>query len=331
MVDKVGFGVDSDSERRQAELRQAELVSAFAKPATMYFAPSQVVTTKDVVSKASATASKPTYTTPPLDAPPDAGHEVVKEVLNGLQALLNKSRIDDSTNVDDILHAILLGTQEVFTENLANTRAYFELERKFSEAVDKQRLDVMKDAIAASNKVSTWKTVENSLFAFGLIAAGIAGISMGMAPLGAAAIAFGVLNIVDRLLDNAAKEAVASWIARGDTESEKLWVERINLFCAATAIALSLGISAPAAPTYGLSLAKSAVGGIRTVFEWRQNSHKAFLVEMEAMCAIANKNVDAVITRLQNRTTDIEQLNENIHHIRETNYKLTSLMMQAVR
>lgn len=330
MVDKI----DIDTERRQAEL-----VGAFSKSAAAYFSPTAPVISSDTMSKAtssvSSTAGK-ARSIPVLDVPKDAGPEVVDVGLNGMKGLV----LPDESAIDDLLQALFVVTQETSTAYLAAKREFFNAERAFSDTKEKERTQEMQKQIAMSKKVGTWESVEKSLVSFGLIAAGVAGISMGAVPVGIAAVTVGTLMVVDRLLDDKAKKVVASWMAKGDKESQELWVDRINLCCAATSLALSLGLAAPVAATYGmsvatkygaqlaLSVAKAGAGGVKSVYEWMNNNQKALMMELDAACALSQKSVNRLIFEIQETCNTLYQLYENMHRIESNRDKLSRQMLR---
>ena len=331
-----------DSIDKETERRNAEIVGAFSMPAASYFSPTAPIIQgkSDTISKASSTSISTTHgrarSIPVLDMPKDAGSEVVIEGLKGMEQLLPF----DHGAIDDSIHELFLSSQETFSKTLVATRDYFKAVRFESEAVDKERIDEMQKQIAMSKKVGTWDSVEKALVSFGLIAAGIAGITMGIPLLGIAAAAVGTLMVVDQLLDDKAKKAVAGWLAKGDTEAQEMWVNRIHFFCAATSMALSFGLAAPVAVQYGmhvttkfgaklaLSVAQGAASGVKSVYEWMNSNQKALLMELDVVCTLAQKNLNRLITGIQQMVDTISKLYENMHRIEDNRDKLSRQMLR---
>lgn len=330
MVDKIDF---------ETERRTAELIGAFSKSAASYFSPVMPQPSADTLSKAASSISSTTgrqRSIPVLDMPKDAGPDVVDIGLDRMRALV----VPEESAIDDLVQALFVVTQETSSAYLAAKREFFNAERSYSDAKEKERTQEMQKQIALSKKVGTWEAVEKSLISFGLIAAGVAGISMGVVPLGIAAVAVGTLMVVDQLLDDKAKKVVASWMARGDKESQELWVDRINLCCAATSLALSLGLAAPVAAAYGmtvatkygaqlaLTVAKAGAGGTKSVYEWMNNNQKALMMELDAACALAQKSVNRLIFEIQETCNTLYQLYENMHRIESNRDKLSRQMLR---
>ena len=335
MVDKI----DIDTERRNAEL-----IGAFSKSAAAYFSPTAPIIHSDTMSKATSSVSSTTgraRSIPVLDMPKDAGPDVVDVGLNGMKGLVIPDNFaTDDTAIDDLVQALFVVTQETSTAYLAAKREYFNAERAYSDTKEKERTQEMQKQIAMSKKVGTWAAVEKSLVSFGLIAAGVAGITMGAVPIGIAAVTIGTLMVVDQLLDDKAKKVVASWMAKGDKEAQEVWVDRINLCCAATSLALSLGLAAPVAASYGMSVAtkygaqlaltvaKAAAGGTKSVYEWMNNNQKALMMELDAVCALSQKSVNRLIFEIQETCNTLYQLYENMHRIESNRDKLSRQMLR---
>jgi hypothetical protein len=268
--------------------------------------------------------------------PEDAEAIEVQEGLKGLHAHMEV----DFGDLDNLLYALFLMTQETSTQYLAAKRSFFDSERTFSDAKEKERANEMQKQLDLSKKVGTWDTVEKSLVSFGLIAAGIAGIAMGAIPLGVAAITVGTLMVVDQLLDDVAKKAVASWLAKGNTEDQQVWVDRIHLFCAATSIALSLGLAAPVAAQYGMTVtakyaaqfllagSRACATGVKGVYEWLHSNQKALMMELDATCTLAQKSVNRLIFEIQQICNTLYQLYENMHQIESNRDKLSRQMLR---
>lgn len=335
MVDKIDHNkIDLETERRQAEL-----VGAFSKSAASYFSPTAPVVTYDTMSKSTASISSTagrTRSIPVLDMPKDAGPEVVDIGLKGMQKMIEA----DESEIDNLVQALFVITQQTSTEYLAVKREYFTTERLFSDTKEKERTQEIQKQIAISKKVGTWENIEKSLVSFGLIAAGIAGISMGAVPLGIAAVAVGSLMVLDQLLDDVTKKTVAGWMVKGDKETHELWVDRINLFCAATTMALSLGLAAPVAAQYGLNVAvkygaqlgltvaKAGAGTTKSVYEWMNNNQKALMIELDAVCTYAQKSVNRLLIEIQEICNTMYQLYENMHRIESNRDKLSRQMLR---
>lgn len=307
------------------ERRQQEVAAAFFQPASLYFASKPpYVPTKDTIST-TVEAVHTKRSIPVLDMPEDAGIEVVQEGLGEL---------------DDLVHGTFLNVQQTTSEYLVAKRSYYTAERSFSEAKDKERTEEFQKQVALSKKVGTWDSVEKSLVSLGLVAAGVAGISMGAVALGITAVAIGTLMIVDQLLDETVKKTVASWMARASNEEQEAWLDRINLATAATSMALSLGLAAPVAMHFGMTVAakyagqlalttaRASASGVKTVYEWMHNNQKALMIELDAVCTLSQKSVSRLIFELQETCRTIMELYENMHRIEQNKDKLWRQMMR---
>ncbi|MBS0635707.1 MAG: hypothetical protein JSR37_09615 [Verrucomicrobia bacterium] len=295
--------------------RQEKIAAAFSIPAASYFArPAEVSnhSSSDSISKSSVSEVSAKRSIPVLDAPEDAGSDILKLGIQGL---------------DDLLHALYLASEEVLTDRLAINRTFLESERKISDEIEKERMEAIKKDIADSKNVSAWNTLEKSLSALGLIAAGIATLGAGAALMGTAAIGTGVLLLIDRFLDDAANKTVAAWVARGDQEDELRWRERLHFLCAATSFALSVGLAPQAAIRFGMSAAKASVTGVKTFYEWRANNKRAFMLELEAASNLSQKNINRIISDMQLGCSDLYRLHDIMHKVQERERSVGSAML----
>jgi len=333
VVDKISL----DEERRQAELLSACMI-----PAASFFAQKPLVThvpTKDTIGKAITNISTtfgPKSSYPELDEPEDADYDEVRLGVDSLRELIDR----EGDLVDDQVHALFLLIQDAFTERLATTRDLLVAERTYSDQIEKKRSDEIEKQLALTKDVSTWTMVEKSLSTIGLIAAGVAGITAGAIPLGAAAITLGVLQLLDQIMEEKAKKTIALWMARATNEEQQAWLDRIHLFSAAAAMAISFGIAAPVAAQYGvavatkyaaqiaLQVAQTGATGVKGVYEWLLSNQKALMIELDAFCTLAQKNVNKLFYDLQERSNVIYELYKNMHDIES---KRDSLSRQMLR
>lgn len=319
--------IDLDLETQR---RAAEYAAASANPASCFTVTPPKISpfAYDTISKAAPNASSISRSVPVLDVPKSITAEDAEIGRSGVKPLYSDSGSLDPANADDLMHMLYRNTHQAFTENLAITRDLFTAQREFSDVKENERMQEMQSQISLSHKKGLWTSVEKSLLSFGLIAAGVAGIAMGAIPLGIAGICIGTLMVIDRLLDDAAKKAVAVWLAKGDQEKEQVYTDRIHIALAGTSMALSFGLAGPAAVTYGIRLAQVAVGGVKSVYEWRFNKQKASMIELGAVCQLAQKDINSIVFEMQQKANTLRSLDEMWHEIEERTDDTVRLMVR---
>lgn len=327
--------IDSIEERRQAEL-----LGAISQPASVYFAPQIApMPIKDTIGSANSADSISTRTSRPvLDPPKPIELDTFVKGRNGMTNLLRQPIDKPQMDVDDMLHEMLLSIIQQSSSYLQVKRNFFDTERTFSDVQEQERTEHMKTQLNTSKNVGTWNTVEKSLVSFGLIAAGIAGIATGNVPLGVTAVVVGTLLVIDQVLEDKAKVALASWMARGEQEQERMWLDRIQLFCAVTSLGLSLGLAAPAAVSMGsavagqitlaMSTARGVASGVKSVHEWRYTTQKELATALDLACTLAQKSVNRVVFDIQEICNTLYQLYENMHQVEEKREQIARLMLR---
>lgn len=322
------------------ERRQAELLAAIGQPASVYFAPQVSAPIHDTMSKAGAVGSVSSRTSRPvLDTPKPLELDTFVKGREGMKSLLRPSEDMPEMDVDDMLHEMLLSIIQQSSSYLQVKKNFFDTERSFSDTKEKERTDHIKSQVETGKSIGRWDNVEKSLVSFGLIAAGIAGIATGNVPLGVTAIVVGTLLAVDQLMEDRAKIQVASWIARGDQEQERVWLDRIQMFCAATSLGLSLGLGGYGAVKLGMgaaqgfiqlgmATAKGITTGVKSVNEWRFNVQRSVSTELDLACTVAQKSVNRVVFDIQEICNTLYQLYENMHQVEEKREQIARLMLR---
>lgn len=326
--------IDKITERRQAEL-------LVGQPHPVYFAPQvSAPFVHDTMSKAGAIDSVSSRTSiPVLDTPKPLELDTFVKGREGMKGLLRPSDDMPEMNVDDKLHEMLLAIIQQSSSYLQVIKNFFDTERAFSDTKEKERTDHIKSQVETGKSIGRWDNVEKSLVSFGLIAAGIAGIATGNVPLGVTAIVVGTLLAMDQLMEDRAKIQVASWIARGNLEEERLWLERLQLTCAAASLGLSLCLGGLGAAQLGqgvaqgfiqlgMSTAKGVASGVKSVNEWRFNVQRSISTELDLACTVAQKSVNRVVFDIQEICNTLYQLYENMHQVEEKREQIARLMLR---
>jgi hypothetical protein len=291
------------------------------------------LTTVDTLQNASTKVgsierpSLPTLTRPePLD------EQTFVQGKEDLKKLFPNDQNQVAGDVDDLVHQLLLNVINSSSGYLQAKRSFFESERLWNDKMEQKRIDEVEKELTKSKDVSLWQKVEKSLLSFGLIAAGIGGICSGMLPLGIAALSMGTLLALDQLLDDKMKKTVASWIARGDHEGQKTWLDRIQVFCTVVGAGLSFGLTSaaglPALIQMAIIATNALVSTTKGVLGYRLNVQRAILIELDAACRTAQTSVDRLIQEIHESCNTLYQLHENISHVSEQRRRLINSFMQ---
>ncbi len=293
------------------------------------------IVTKDSIESAAQAISQAvpmvggSSSLPKIDAPAPLDQVTFDKGKTDLAKLLSKEdSLETFADVDDLVYHLILQVIEGSNDYLAAKKAFFESERRWSDVKEQERLVETQRQVDATHTVNTWGKVEQSIASFGLIASGIAGICTGMIPLGIAAIAVGTLMALDQILDDKCKTIVASWIARGDAEEEKSWVNRIQFFCGWASFGLSIGLTGPAAIQMARAVADAVVKTGHGYYSWQLNVQKSFVMEVDAACRIAQKSVDTLFQEIQEICNSLYQLNENLQHIEENKRNIVRALLR---
>ncbi len=332
--------IDPSSENLEARIKALEV--DFYKRGVAYQPPSLNITpvhVKDTIAKADDTVSSLTSTRsqptsiPVLDAPKPATKEVLAHGASNIKKLAGGGGSDDIdfTNIEDLHASCMFAALEVFQKGLKIDRDRLHLERSYLETIEDERMQEINKQASLNHKRGIWSNVEKVLLTAGLIAAGVAGIAIGAVALGSAAILVGTLLTLDHILDDAAKKAVASWMAKGDQERQDTYVMRINLFCSGVSTALALSISPAHALMYGVKVAQTAASAVKSVYEWRQNVHKGTMIGLGALASISQQEVNTMISNLQNSVKTITHHNEMTHDVEEGDNDLKRDLARSIR
>lgn len=332
--------IDPSSENLEARRKALEV--DFYKRGVAYQPPSlsikpvhvqdTIAKADDTVSSLTSTRSQPT-SIPILDAPKPATKDVLSHGAANMKKLAGGGGSDDidSTSLEALHSSCMLAALEVFQKGLKIDRDRLNLERSYLETIEDDRMQEMTKQASLNHKRGIWNNVEKVLLTAGLIAAGIAGIAIGAVALGSAAILVGALLTLDHVLDDAAKKAVASWMAKGDKERQDTYMMRINLFCSGVTMALSLSISPAHALMYGVKVAQTATSAVKSVYEWRQNMHKGVMIGLGALASISQQEVNNMISYLQNSVKTLMRHNEMTHDVEESNDDLWRDVARSIR
>jgi len=327
----------TDIERIRERIQAEQLA-----PASIYVPPQLYTPVHDTISKADAvdSLSPSTRTSRPiLDPPKPLELETFVKGREGMKNLLRTTEEKPTMDVDDMLHEMLLSIIQQSSNFLQVVKNFFDSERTFSDMKEKERSAHITSQVETGKTIGKWDTVEKSLVSFGLIAAGIAGIATGNIPLGVTAIVVGTLLAADQILEDRAKIAVSSWIARGDQEQERIWLERIQILCAATSLGLSLGLGGYGAVKLGMGVtqsfiqlgmvtAKGVASSVKSVNEWRYNVQRSVSTELDLACTVAQKSVNRVVFDIQEICNTLYQLYENMHQVEEKREQIARLMVR---
>ncbi len=152
-----------------------------------------------------------------------------------------------------------------------------------------------------------------------LLAAGITAIcastGMGIVALGIAGTAVGGLMILDSVLDDPAKKALADALGKGNTESTQTWLGRISLATGIASLACSIGLTwgsagllskgAQFAITAAQSGSQAFAQGTGAFTQWRANTQNALMLELEDELRRSGKKV-------KDEFATVKQLEKNI-------------------
>ncbi len=289
---------------------------------------------KDTVSKAiSASFSTTGRSRPELDKPRHIDSEGVKNGMEYLEAFMSD---DSDAEIDLLTNAIFLIAQDSSKDALDAQRQLLAAVHTYSEAKNRTRLDEMQKQSDLTKKVGFMDTIQKGFSSFGLIGTGLLTALAGSTIPGAALVIGGTLFLVDQLLDDKAKKTVATWVARGNKESEEMWVERIHLFCSVTSAGLSLGFAPQIAAGLGKNTASAvanvalgvAQGGAKTIkssYDSRLKLQRGFMVELDAACNFAQKDFNRVTSSMQ---LSINTVREFIAHHSQVQGEQESIIHQ---
>jgi len=246
---------------------------------------------------------------PEVDKPLPIDEKEYKKTLDELH------KLTDNLEADEMLHELVLKVAADTTTYLRVQQERLHLERGWQKSVQDERFKAFDAHFAKMQTAMSWNKVSQSLTSFGLLASGIASLALGVSTLGVGAAVIGGLLVIDQLLDNVMKTTVASWLARKDTEKQEVWLNRIQIFCALVSTALSFGLNASQAVQIAMKVASTAVTATKGIVDWRVNTHRALIIELDAACRDSEKDIDERIRFMQYVIDAIHQSYDNVHHI----------------
>ncbi len=158
-----------------------------------------------------------------------------------------------------------------------------------------------------------------------LIAEGMVGIftgGIGLLPLGAAA--FGAFLVLDTVLDNTAKEAVAHVLARGDEEETQSWFQRICMVTNLTIFGLSFCIPGSQAVTLASSTSKLALTCVEAGTEKQLHDQKARLIENEKLFDDSGRHLKELLGEVDRQVQAVNSLFMLLTDLQRSNAQTTA-------
>lgn len=151
--------------------------------------------------------------------------------------------------------------------------------------------------------------VSDMVLPLSLIAEGMVGIftgGVGLLPLGAAA--FGAFLLLDTVLDNKAKETVASVLARGHDEETKTWFQRICMVTNLTIYGLSVFIPGSQAVSLASNTSRVVLSCAEAGTEKQLHDQKARLVENEKQWEDSGRHLKELLGDVDRQVKSVNSL-----------------------
>jgi hypothetical protein len=164
-----------------------------------------------------------------------------------------------------------------------------------------------------------------SLVAEGVVAVFATGV--GIMPLGAAA--FGAFLLLDTILDNKAKEALASLLGRGSEEETKSWFQRICLVTSLTTFGMSFLLTGSQAVSLASNAAKVALTCTEAGTESVLNNQKARLIESEKQWTDSRRCVKGLFENVDLQVQSVNTLFELLTELQKSTLQATAQIFRA--
>ncbi len=150
--------------------------------------------------------------------------------------------------------------------------------------------------------------------------------------IGLVACVFGTATALDCYFDDAGKKQLASWIAQGDSESERRWLDRIHLFVNATSsiasICASIGLtlSGNTAVTLGQKVANCILSTAEGQCKKKLDMEKAKGLELDLICERSQTSLKNLIEHVSHHSEIVNQYVDTKIALFESRHQLIAQM-----
>jgi hypothetical protein len=308
-----------ESEKQALERQAAELSAAFAaKP----------------LPKLHPVDSTQTSTASPI------GHIPAKPRIDRAEALdaktfdkgisdLNKF-LENVTDIEQLVNEVMSFITEQSDPYLEAQKKLLERDKAYAAKQENERAKATDAEMEANSSADTWGTVSQTVSTISLLAVSL---SIAPSPLALAGAVVAVSKLCDLALDDMFKKKIASWLAQGNGESQKAWVERIHLFSEVFSVGLSFHLMPQAAMQLAMNIvgvATTATTATRSVAEYRATSYRALREELAENCRVAHKSIEKTIETMYESCDTTRHLQQMTHQIDEGRVRLSHLLLRPI-
>ena len=237
--------------------------------------------------------------------------------------------LDNTRSIEELLNEVLFHHLAEAPENYAQVQ--FTLLKKDREYARKQQEELQnasKSFQENSMKAESWGSATKAISSISLVLTGGITLATAASPVGLGALIVGIALLADQLVDNTVKKNVASWIARGQKESEQAWLYRMEFFCTIASTLLSYGLVQTAAFQIALNVSTTAFNATKSVAERRAMTSRALREELSATSRFAQKNIDKAMDALNDAYELTRHLQQMNHQIDEGRMRLAHTLLR---
>ena len=153
-----------------------------------------------------------------------------------------------------------------------------------------------------------------------LVAAGVASMiaTGGFSIVAAGAIAVGSILFLDTVLDNKAKQAVASALAKGNGEDTQTWFQRICMITSLTVFAMGVFVPGSNAVTLATNASQVALNVTQAGTGYLLNNQKARLIESEKLWEDSGRNMQEMLGEVDRQVKSVQDMFELLSELQRS-------------
>jgi hypothetical protein len=162
-----------------------------------------------------------------------------------------------------------------------------------------------------------------------LVAAGVASVvaTGGCSAIAVGAMAVGGVLFLDSVLDNKAKQAIASVLARGDEEETQSWFQRICTVTSLTVFGMGLFVPGVNAVTLATNASQAALNVSSAGTNTLLNYQKARLIESEKHYDDSERHMKELLGDVDCQVKSVQDMFELLSNLQRSNAQTTARML----
>lgn len=226
----------------------------------------------------------------------------------------------------DVLYFEIMKTLESASAGAMKSREQLlTLHKDWRISLEQELLNTSEKARTSQDSAHFMTRIGHAMGSVGVFGSGLVACFMGTVTLPTlAAAAISGLFFIDSIFDDTAKKSIAGFLAQGQKEAAKEWLQRIQLFTSAISMFLQFTTTGLKAIQIAALASQAALEGIKTGSEKSRDDSKAHLLEIDDSCTLSKNASDEILQKweqIMDTVLENYQLMHALHVARAETYQ----------